>query len=181
MNPADPDVKNSVLGCIIALLHWVNDCPQESFNHDSVRRKVQDTALAISEVDRRAELGELRLMLIMQICALSCVVLHPSRKLLYLLYPIPGKGSANHLLNVGVASVHHQDALKRILHRFDLGKFGNNAGESLLCESLPGRNVFDAFLQGQDLFLMNEKGRPLMKRYGKSSWEDVIGSDLPEI
>jgi hypothetical protein len=107
------------------------------------------------------------------LCALSQVVLCPSPKLLNLLYPIPGKGSSNHLLNVGVDESMHHDALKRVLHHFTLTQFGDNAGESLLCETLPGRNIFDAFLYGQDLFLMNKKGKAMRKRYGKTLWEDL--------
>jgi hypothetical protein len=43
----------------------------------------------------------------------------------------------------------HQNALCRVLHHFDLKGFGMNAGESILCETLPGRNVFDAFSTGR--------------------------------
>ena len=137
------------------------------------------TSCAILEVNRRTELGEFRLMIILQICALSSVRVWPSPKLLNLLYPIPGKGSARHLIEAGVSEADHPAAMKRVVHHFDLSKFGNNAGESLLCESLPGRNVFDVFLRGQDLFLMDaHEGVPHVKRYNNDSWEvlgDVYG------
>lgn len=66
-----------------------------------------------------------------------------------LLYPILGKGSANHLMDGKVDPSQHQNALCRVLHHFDLKGFGMNAGESILCETLPGRNVFDAFSTGR--------------------------------
>jgi hypothetical protein len=81
-------MKRRVIECILLLLHWVNVCPDESFNHVSIREKVLETSGAISAIKAGAELGEFRLMLILQICALSSVVLWPSTKLLNLLYPI---------------------------------------------------------------------------------------------
>jgi hypothetical protein len=176
----DCNIKQAVIACILVLLRWVNDCSEESFDHASVRDKVLETSLAISNVHRRTELGEFRLMLILQMCALSQVVLHPSPKLLHLLYPIPGKGSANHLLDVGVAEENHQDALKRVMHHFNLNDFGDNAGESILCETLPGRNVFDAFFHGQDLFLMNKEGKSQRKRYGRTVWESLDQSNAED-
>jgi hypothetical protein len=100
-------------------------------------------------------------------------VLTPSPKLLNLLYLIPGKGSANHLIDVNVDEANHGDALTRVLHRFDLKDFGANAGESILCETLPGQKVFDAFFPGQNLFLMNALGRPMRKEYSTQTWKTV--------
>jgi hypothetical protein len=178
LSSTDCNIKQQVIACILSLLHWINSCPPDRFDHKLVRQKVQETSLAISKLHRDTELGEFRLMLILQVCcALSQVVLHPSPKLLHLLYPIPGKGSATHLSNVGVAENNHHDALRRILHHFDLNAFGDNAGESILCETLPGRNVFDAFFHGQDLFIMNKAGRSQRKRYGQSTWENLCGMD----
>ena len=88
-------------------------------------------------------------MLILQMCALSSVVLLPSTKLLNLLYPIPGKGLANHLLEVNAKAPEHHEALKPVSHPFGLEEFGDNGdGTSLLCETLPGRNVWDFFPLG---------------------------------
>jgi hypothetical protein len=81
---------------------------------------VLETSGAISAIKVGIELGEFCLMLILQMCTLSLVVLHPSQKLLSLLYPIPGKGSANHLLDLNIDEANHQDALKCVLHHFDL-------------------------------------------------------------
>ena len=171
-------VLNGVVQCIMNMLEWINACQEEVFDSAAVRMKVQETSCAISEVNRRTELGEFRLMTILQICALSSVRVRPSPKLLNLLYPIPGKGSARHLIEAGVSEAEHPAAMKRVVHHFDLSKFGSKAGESLLCESLPGCNVFDVFLRGQDLFLMDHGGVPHVKRYNNDSWEvlgDVYG------
>jgi tetrahydromethanopterin S-methyltransferase subunit G len=89
------------------------------------------------------------------------------------LYPIEGKGSAKHLLDVGVEESGHQDAMKRVVHHFGLEKFGANAGESILCETLPGRNVFDAFFVGQHLFLLNSQGQLMFKEYSSMGGKNV--------
>ena len=155
------------------LLCWVNECPNKSFNHESIHEKVLETSRAILTFKVGAELGEFHLMLILQLCALSSVVLLPSPKLLNLLYPIPSKGSSNHLLEVNVDKVDHPDALKRILHCFNLQDYGTNAGESILCETLPGRKVFDAFFPGQSVFLMNVSGIPMRKKYLLTTWKTL--------
>jgi hypothetical protein len=171
-------MKHKVVECIMMLLGWVNVCLNESFNCDSLRKQVLETSKAILAFKAGAELGNICLMPILQICALSLVVLIPSPKLLNLLYPKPGKGSANHLcdLNIDVAD-HHQDALTCVLHRFDLNNFGANAGESILCETLPGQKVFDAFFTRQSLFLMNALGKLMRKEYLSQTWKTVDDDD----
>jgi hypothetical protein len=61
-------------------------------------------------------------MLIVQLCSLSSVVLRPSTKLLNLMCPIPGTGSVVHLSHVKVDEANHHEALKRVLHFFNLKK-----------------------------------------------------------
>jgi hypothetical protein len=168
--PNECSVKHKVIECILALLRWVNEIPEEKFNHVVLREAVLMTSENISRIKAGAELGEFRLMLILQMCALSSVVLHPSPKLLNLLYPIPGKGSANHLLDVNVKEADHHDALRRVLHHFNLQEFGDNGGESILCETLPGRKVFDAFFPLQSIFLLNADGIPMRKKYLSTKW-----------
>ena len=105
---------------IMLLLMLVNNCPNEHFWHVFLRDAVLQISAAISEFKGKAELGEFWLMLILRMCALSSVVLLPRTKLLNLLYPIPGKGLANHLLEVNVKEPEHQDALKCVSHHFGL-------------------------------------------------------------
>ena len=167
------EMKRKVIEYILVLLCWVNECTNESFNHESIREKVLETSRTILTFKVGAELGEFRLMLILQLCTLSSVVLLPSPKLLNLLYPIPGKGSSNHLLEVNVDEVDHPDALKCILHCFNFKDYGTNAGERILCETLPGRKVFDVFFPGQSLFLMNASGIPMRKKYLSTTWKTL--------
>jgi hypothetical protein len=171
--PKQFEMKQIVIHHLLELLNWVNECPESSYNPVSVRVKVMETSKAISSFKIGAELGEFRLMLILQLCALSSLVLRPSPKLQNLLYPIPGKGSANHLIDVKVDPTHHQDAVHRLLHNFDLDGFGTNAGESILCETLPGRNVFDVFFPGQSLFLLNADGKTMTKKYASMTWKTM--------
>ena len=74
------------------------------------------------------------------------------------------------MLGVNVKEADHHDALRRVSHHFGLEEFGDNGGESVLCETLPGRNVFDAFFPTQSLFLLNANGKPVQKKYGTTKW-----------
>ena len=42
--PNDFEMKRKVIECVMELLWWVNECPNESFNHDSIREKVLETS-----------------------------------------------------------------------------------------------------------------------------------------
>lgn len=173
-------MKQSVVQCILVLPNWINDCPEDCFSPASVRARVVETSRSITSIKTGTELGEFRLMLILQLCALSLVVLlHSSPKLLKLLYQIPGKGSMNHLINVNADLTNHQDAMKWLLHTFDLYEFGTNAGDNILCEMLPGRNVFNVFFPGQSLFLLNPNGKSMMKKYASLTWQLVEDSWIP--
>jgi hypothetical protein len=123
--PNDCSTKHKVIECLLSLLKCVNETPEENFNHVFLRSAVVAASKETSQIKVGAELGEFRLMLVLQMCALSSVVLHPSPKLLNLLCPIPGKGSANHLLDVNVKEIDHHDALRRALHHFNLQEFGD--------------------------------------------------------
>ena len=173
--PNDCRLKHAIIKCILELLLLVNDRPREEFDQVFLRTAVLRTSTAISNILPGAELDEFRLMLVLQMCALSSTVLLPNPKLLNLLYAIPGKGSANHLLDVGVQEADHHDALARVSQRFDLKNFGDNGGESILCETLPGRNVLDAFFPRHSLFLLNACGRPMKKQYGTTRWTFLNG------
>jgi hypothetical protein len=55
----------------VAARVWVNETPEEKFNHVVLREVVMMTLENISRIKAGAELGELCLMLILQMCALS--------------------------------------------------------------------------------------------------------------
>jgi hypothetical protein len=79
--PKQFEMQKIVIHHLLELLNWVNECPESSYNPVSVREKVMETSKAISSLKTGAKLGEFRLMLILQLCALSSVVLRPSPKL----------------------------------------------------------------------------------------------------
>ena len=166
----NPNVLDKVISYLFKMLHDVNSSPEKTFNHEVLRQIVKVISDKLTTIDPPAELGEFRLMLVLQMSALSSVVLHPSPKLLNLLYPIQGKGSAKHLLSVGVQEKDHQDAIRRVSHCFNLVDFGDNGGESVLCETLTDRNVQDAFFEGQSLFLLNARGSPVEKKHSATKW-----------
>jgi hypothetical protein len=59
-----------------------------------------------------------------------------------------------------------------------LNDFGANAGESILCEKLPGRKVYDVFFPGQSLFLLNAEGKPMRKKYMSPTWKTLKDEQL---
>ena len=64
----------------------------------------------------------------------------------------------------------YDKALKHVSHYFGLEEFGDNGGESLLCETLPGHNVWDVFFPFESFILLNASGRPMQKKYGTTIW-----------
>jgi hypothetical protein len=173
--PNNWEFKSQVIQSIQALLKLVNETPAELLAHAFLRHNVCRVSDQISTIKAGSELREFRLMLILQMCALSSVGLCPDPKLLNLLHPIPDKGSFNHLLDVDVKEKDHDDAMRRASHRFGLEEFGDNGGESILCETFPGRKVIDAFFPFQSLFLLNAKGKSMQKKHGTTKWITVGG------
>ena len=121
------DVRKPVIHLLRLLLEWINQCPDTNFNQVSLKERVKKTAADIKLINKTTELAEFRIMMLVQLCALSKVVLQPSPKLLNLLYPVEGRGSMNHLLSLGVEPDYHQSTLQRILHHYGFEKFGLNA------------------------------------------------------
>jgi hypothetical protein len=57
--------------------------------------------------------------------------------------------ASDHLHDVCVTEVDHNDASRCVSHCFNLEEFGDNGGESIMCERVPGWNVFDFFFAAE--------------------------------
>ena len=164
-------VRHGVTTCVSRLLDCINQHPEALWSQKVLRDMIQYTMREVKNVTQRAELGEFRLGIFIHICALSSLVLVPSKKLLGLLYPIEGKGSYQHLVQAGVSPEHHESAIRRILHHYDITPFGDNAGESIACDAQEHRNVRDIFFHGQNLFMLDEHGQTKKQQFGsRDTW-----------
>mgnify|MGYP001151423582 CR=1 FL=1 len=120
------------------------------------------------------ELAEFRLMIFLNVCALSNIKLVPHPRLRDLAYPIEGLGSKRHLLSSGVSEDMIEFAMNIVDDEYGLTeKFGGNAMETTLCESAEHRAIVDLFMRGQDIFLLFKDGTPMKKVYGTIQWIPV--------
>jgi hypothetical protein len=155
------------------LVQWLNETPEASFNQDLWRAKVGETAEKIKHLCY-CDVSEFRILLLVQICALSGVVLLPSKKLLNIIYPVKGKGSYLHLLKEVLDEDRFGEAMGRVSNEFELGKYGLNAVEALLCETRPGsRTKYDLFFREQNLYNLQEGGVAMEKVYGQLTWNPL--------
>jgi hypothetical protein len=71
----DCSVKHKVIKCILSLLEHVNKSKEEMFDHVGLRQVVLKTSGPMSRITAGTELNEFCLMVILQMCAFSSVVL----------------------------------------------------------------------------------------------------------
>jgi hypothetical protein len=130
----------------------LDQVPVEQFNHRLMKERVLQTSMHIGLLGR-CNVAEFRILLFVQICALSGIVLGPSLNLLNFIYPVEGKESDNHLREPNTSKQDsNESAMLRTLQEFGIEPFGFNAVESALCETSPGcTEVIYCFIKGQDL------------------------------
>jgi hypothetical protein len=158
---------------LLALIDWFNEIPEASFTQELMREKVKEAVKAIQDLGR-CEVGEFRILILLQICALSGTLLKASPKLLNFIYPVEGKGAYNHLATEHVSLEIFDEVSDRVVKEFDLGKYGLNALEAVLCETMPNKsNNIDGFIKGQNLYMLQEGGVPKTKPYGTVAWTDL--------
>ena len=116
------------------------------------------------------DIGEFRLMIIVQILILCGVCPVTDRNKLSIVYPVAGLGAANQLAHI---ERHLRPMITaRISQEFKLQKHGANAVECCLCETSLTRlgKILDYFIKGQSLFYINSDGVLLVKHYGTNIW-----------
>ena len=169
------DVMDKMVEDLEDLLDWIDETGPKGddvFHHASVEARVRETLDLWKGY--KCDIGEFRIMMIVQICALASY-LQRGKHLLNIVYPVAKLGAAAQL--VFVPEGQRQEVIERILQEFDLVRFGTNAAESLLCETSATRvgKTHESFMRGQHLFMLEpETGRPIIKRCGTADWEPVL-------
>jgi hypothetical protein len=170
----DGETLGNVLSNFEELLEWINNTSQSSLTTFAIQNAIKATADRMKSYGR-IDLGEFRLMIMIQLCALSNVILKPDPKLRNLMYPIPGKGSYQNLLEHEVDPLYHVDAMHRVLEKYSLQDYGFNAAETILCDTKASRSarVFDLFPQGVSIYLLTVNGSTQRKKYGTVVWKTI--------
>jgi hypothetical protein len=132
----------------------------------------------------KPEIAEFKTLLLLQLCSLAGVGLKAHPILCKLVYIASGTGSHAFLhgykkknkkqLKYGMETddVANTLGVALLLDAHEIG----NAMDCLFCESQGKRSVddvYDVFVQGQDLFTVDACGHRLIKKYGKLSWERI--------
>jgi hypothetical protein len=164
---------------LLELLDAVNDISGDGSNAIP-RVKLQPLVLAANLKIKKflgCELGEFRLLIFLQFCALLRIVLKPGRYLRSLLYPAEGMASFEHIIKSGFKAEEVDKVCEMLLT--ELGSPTHplymDELETMLCESCEGRMLlkFDVFIKGQTLFRLDDDGVPWMKEYSKVVWRRV--------
>jgi len=54
-------------------------------------------------------------------------------------------------------------------------RFGENAKESMLCESAPKRKIKDIMMKGKHMYMLNKNGHSRRKEYGiRDTWGSLL-------
>jgi hypothetical protein len=154
---------------LLVLLMWINEkTDTDEFTPYAIESKFRETVNKWSGY--YSDIGEFRLMIVVQICVLAGIVVKPSKDLNNLVYPVSDLGAAEQLKHIHDGS--RDEVLLRILQEHDLEDFGTNCAESLLCETAANRvgTIKDYFFRGQFLFWLGKRGEQLVKIYGENEW-----------
>jgi len=125
------------------------------------------------------DLGEFRLMMLVQMCVLIRVGIKKGHVDLHnLVYPVATLGAAKQLEHIK-DPVDRQFVVDHIVQQTGLEEYGTNAGEGALCETSEKRqtHIVDAFFYGQCLFgISTTTGQHFVKFFGSSEWVPLYES-----
>ena len=174
--------KIDSLVCVIkGLCTSINEIVQSTVgevDHEMIVGEIKAAAAACRST-AAAQLGEFRLMLILQACVHLGLGFTPSRQLRNIFLPVEGSGSWEHMTEFAGAEPGEHIVICKELQRQLSDRDGMivmmDEVEAMLCEGKPGRILqkFDRFIKGQSLFMVDDEGVPWMLPYGKKNWEKV--------
>jgi hypothetical protein len=137
---------------------------------------IEETRKIIHETSP-CDMGHFRIQLFLYFCSHLRLRLHSGPHLRQMIYPVPGCASHNHLKKHGL---HLDVPLSCDTLLREMTKDGNwvqiDTIETMLCESFDDRllTMFDIFVRGQSLFLLDENGSPWFRPYGSQTlWSRV--------
>lgn len=116
------------------------------------------------------EIGEFRIMIILQICCHAKVGITGHKDLLSLVYPVSKLGAAEQLNHVNAGDRPY--VLRLILKETGLEAYGTNGAEGSLCETSLNRvcKIYDVVYPHQMQFRIGADGRNWFKKYGSDVW-----------
>ena len=165
-------VMTELVDGIEKLLVWINDnVGTDNFNHATIEARFRETVKDFQGLG--AEMAEFRLMMVVQVCVLSGIVVKGHKDLHNLVYPVATLGAARQLNHIHPSE--RPRVVERIKHEFGFDPFGNNAVEGSLCESSIERvtTIFDVVFMYQHLFTLSPEGDQQIKMWGSWEWEKL--------
>lgn len=164
---------DAVIDGVLELLKWIDETVgTDDFHHVNIEKAFLGCINKWKEAGHtRLELGEFRLMIIVQICCLIKVGVKGHEDLRSLVYPVANLGAATQLKNVTPGDRPY--VLTLITKAAGLGEDeGTNPGEGLLCEMSETRctHIFDVVLPGQFLFRHGKNGENMLQPYGSDTY-----------
>jgi hypothetical protein len=162
-----------VVACLRKMLGWFNE---QDIHVTTPLCHVRDHLKACHEellAIGNVEYGEFRLQILIQLAALTGVVLEARPLLADFAYPAKGMASYHHLHVIGgVEESSFEEAMLQIKHELQMPTAGQNEIETVLCESSPGRYLEkdDVFFWGQDLHRLTKEGRVECKPWMLVAW-----------
>lgn len=118
----------------------------------------------------RLDFAEFRLMVALQICCLTKVVVKGHANLNNLVYPVSNLGAAKQMSHLD--SSERPEMLRTIVQEMEVTRYGTNAGEGSLCENADNRvgTIFDYVYYGSMMFQITEEGKNMVKYFGSDIW-----------
>ena len=136
-----------------------------------IQEKIMEVHKSLNEF-ARADIKEFRIMVFVQLCILSGIIIRPSPTLRELPYPSKDRASYAHLKDADIPPEMFDSAMDLVAHCLQMPVWHRDEMETILCESRPDRDCkkWDVFIRGQNLYLLDDKGRVLVKQYGSKRW-----------
>lgn len=117
------------------LLEWINEMAGAAeFNHANILEDRVRYTLSQWK-DFRCDLGEFRLMMVLQVCILTAIVVRPNKDLNNLVYPVSNLRAAKQLELEDVDCDRCGEVTTRIHNKIPTLPAGKNMEESVLCET----------------------------------------------
>jgi hypothetical protein len=147
-----------VIDGLIGILEWIQEKKNDpaEFHHAGIKARVQQCVddwknIAAEQTENgsnemkyleglaKLDFGEFRMMLAIQICCLTKVVVTGHANLNNLVYPASGLGARSQLDHLESSS-DRQEVVNTIVYEMDMEEYGTNAAEGLHCETSLRRN-----------------------------------------
>ena len=148
----------------------INDIPNGA-SYRVIQSVVKSAAKDILEMGG-CQLGEFRLLIIIQIAILSGFLVCPHPFLHQIMYPVKDRASYQHLILEGIEPDDFDFVMDTICCKMGW-HISRNLVETGLCESIEQRRelVYDILIFGMDLYCLNEEGQRIVKEWGSREWK----------